>query len=319
MSIPYQGGGKLADYIKDTDLPLLGSNLPVIFEDGNWSSMLVEFESQVRAGIDPWSCVSYSALTCLEMYAKVQNIDINKSDKFTAVMSGTRAGVGNSFRNVSESIKRDWTVDEAIYPYTDSTLESYYRPVPEAIKQIALADKPNWTYFYRYPATAQAIGQDPRTREEVIVDALKYTPLQISLKYPTKRPVRGVYEAEHGENHAVVLINYSWGKWWEIFDSYDPQGNGGIKRLAWDYPIYGVVSHTIEQVSSNRDVILRDYRGKLIKNANSPKVYHVDKMGQQIVWIENEEKFHYNRRQGWHGGFDTVLTINIPIQEDLIF
>jgi len=143
--------------------------------------------------------------------------------------------------------------------------------------------------------------------------------LQVSLKYPTKRPVRGVYEAEHGENHAVVLFNYSWGKWWEIFDSYDPLGNGGIKRLAWDYPIYGVMSHTLEQVSTNRDVILRDYKGKLIKNPDSPKVYHVDKMGEQIVWIENEEKFNYNKRQGWHGGFETVITINIPIQEDLIF
>jgi hypothetical protein len=319
MSIPYKGGGKIADYIKDTDLPLLGSNLPVIFNDGNWTSMLVEYEAQSRGGIDPWSCVSYSALTCLEMYAKVRNIDINKSDKFTAVMSGTRPNVGNSFRNVAESIKRDWTVDEAIYPFNDTTLESYYRPVPNAIRQIALDDKPNWTYFYRYPATAQAIGRDPRTREEVITDALRFTPLQISIKYPTRQPVRGVYQAEHGENHAVVLFNYSWGKWWEIFDSYDPLGNGGIKRLAWDYPIYGVVSHTAEQVSDNRSIILRDYRGKLIKNPNSPKVYHVDRMGQQIAWIENLQKFRYGTRNQWFGSDGDIITINIPIQEDLIF
>jgi len=45
-------GGKLPDYIKDTDLPLLGSSLPVVMEDGNWTSVLVEFESQIQRGVE---------------------------------------------------------------------------------------------------------------------------------------------------------------------------------------------------------------------------------------------------------------------------
>lgn len=318
MSRKYTGG-KLPDYIKDTDLPLLGADLPVVMQDGQWTDVLVEFESQKQRGVDPYSCVSYSALTCLEMYAKVRNIDINKADKYTAVMSGTIPYVGNSFRKVAESIKRDWAVDEEVYPYNDTSVESYYKPVPQAIIDIALKDKPNWRYHYRYPTTAHALGQDNRTREEVIMDALRYTPLQISIKYPTQKPVRGVYQAEHGENHGVVLVGYIKGKEWIIFDSYDPLGTNGIKRLAWDYPIYGVMAHTLEQVATNRDIILRDYKGQLIKNGNSPKVYFVDKMGLQIAWIENEEKFKFNVRQGWHGSWDKIKTINIPIQEDIIY
>lgn len=312
-------GGKLPDYIKDTDLPLLGGDLQVVMDDGNWMSVLVDFESQVQRGVDPYACVSYSALTCLEMYAKTQYIDINKADKYTAVMSGTVPYKGNSFRNVAESIKRDWTVDEEIYPYNDTSVDSYYKPVPQAIIDIALEDKPNWAYFYRFPTTQQVLGFDTRPREEVIMDALRYTPLQISIKYPTKKPVKGVYEAEHGENHAAVLVNYIEGKEWIIFDSYDPLGNGGIKRLAWDYPIYGVITHTLEQVGTNRDIILRDYRGKLIKNQDSPKVYYVDKMGLEIAWIQNEQKFNFDVRQGWHGNWDKIQTINIPIQEDIIY
>lgn len=319
MSIPYKGG-KLPDYIKDTDLPLLGAGLKVVRPDGQWLDYIPEYETQLKQ-IDPYTCVSFSALSALEIYAKaVHSLDINKSDKFTGVMSGTIPYKGNSFRNVAESIKRDWTVDEEVYPYNDTTIDSYFKPVPQAIKDIALADKPNYQYFYRYALTTWYFdNNDTREKEDVIVEALQYTPLQISIKYPTKKPVKGVYQAEHGENHAVVLVGFVYGKEWIIFDSYDPAGNGGIKRLAWDYPIYGVVAHTLEPVSNDRDVILRDYRGQLIKNDWSVKVYYVDKMGLQIAWIENEEKFKFNVRQGWHGNWDKIKTVDIPIHEDITY
>lgn len=312
-------GGVLPDYIKDTDLPLLGSSAPVVVENGDWTKYLVEYETQKKRNVDPYACVSYSALTCLEMYANAQGIDINKSDKFTAVMSGTIPYRGNNFRKVAESIKKDWTVDEELYPFTDTSVEDYYKPVPEQIKKIALQDKPNWRYFYRFPTTAHALGQDNRKRDEVIMDALRYAPLQVSIKYPRNKPVRGIYRPEYGQNHAVVLYNYIEGKEWHIFDSYDPLDNGGFKRLHWDYPVYGVMAHTLEHVATDKDIILRDYRGKLIKNENSPKVYYVDKMGIEIAWIENEQKFNFNHRQGWHGSWDKIETIKIPIQEDFIY
>lgn len=311
-------GGVLPDYIKDTDLPLLGSDLQVIMKDGQWIDVLVEYEGQKKGNVDPYSCVSYSALNCLELFAKVKGIQINKSDKYTAVMSGTIPYRGNNFRNVAESIKRDWVVDEEVYPYNDNSVDSYYKPVPQAIVDIALEDKPNWRYFYRYPLTPFYLGQDSRSKEEVLMDSLRYAPLQVSIKYPTKKPVRGVYQAEHGQNHAVTLVAYKEGKEWIIFDSYDPLGNGGIKRLAWDYPIYGCMAHTIERVASDRDIVLRDYRGKLVKNENSPKVYYIDKMGLEIAWIKNEKRFNFGARNQWHGNWDKIQVIKPQITEDII-
>jgi hypothetical protein len=67
-------------------------------------------------------------------------------------------------------------------------------------------------------------------------------------------------------------------------------------------------------IESNTAKILNRYQTKLIKNANSPKVYYVK--GNAITWIRNERAFFWGRddMKVW-GNWADVLTIDTPIVE----
>jgi hypothetical protein len=59
------------------------------------------------------------------------------------------------------------------------------------------------------------------------------------------------------------------------------------------------------------------YAGRLIKNADNPKVYYSN--GEQIAHIENETKFYFGLEAKFWPGFGDVETIEEPIKEDITF
>lgn len=75
--------------------------------------------------------------------------------------------------------------------------------------------------------------------------------------------------------------------------------------------------YAITDIESDKAKILATYKGKLIKNADSPKVYYVGK--GVIGWIKNEPSFYFGRDAGFWGDWKDVITIQPQITEDIIF
>jgi len=207
------GGGKLGD------LPLNPS--------GDWSDYLPPNEIQNLNGIEPYACVSFATLNCVEILErKLYGATRNWADRFLATMSGTKERQGNSPQQVSETLKskgcpqeRHWTFDETI-----NTYEKFYADIPENIKTLALEFKAEYSFGHEYvPSNAQAL-----------MEALKYSPVALSV-YAWVKDENGLYYRPQGtsDTHLTVCYGYEEGKCWKIYDSY--LDNGGCrKKLRWD-------------------------------------------------------------------------------------
>lgn len=75
--------------------------------------------------------------------------------------------------------------------------------------------------------------------------------------------------------------------------------------------------YAITDIESDKALILSRYKGKLIRNENSPKHYFVGK--GKIAWIKNEASFYFGRDNGFWGDWNDTITIQPQITEDIIF
>ena len=202
----------------------------VLSPERDYTFALPKVELQYGYGFDTGCCVTFSALNTVETYVKARyGLDWNKSDRFTAVRSGTTI-YGNSFGVVAESIRKDGLVDEAQWPWTPdiNTWDKYMAPVSPEV--IALGRKNASQVDLKH----EWVGWGG-SNTELLWEALLYGPQQVSV-HTWGKLVNGVYQRfENAEkiptNHGVMLFGGEYGKSWKIFDHYDKS----IKTMAWDY------------------------------------------------------------------------------------
>lgn len=197
----------------------------VLKEDGQWLDCLPVNEYQ-NIGFDKMACVPFSFLNCLEIISKLRyKHQFDWSDRLLAKMSGT-SFLGNTFYKVFMSALTNGLASELFW---DSTIDNeswneWYKEPSQRAKDIALQNR-------RELIIGMEWVQEPYT-PEVLKEALKYSPLWITLyAYGTIKD--GVYQRiERMPNHAVTLVGYKEGEYWIIFDHY--KGNE-IRKVAWDY------------------------------------------------------------------------------------
>lgn len=224
-------------YLGSGKPPMLGEFgiFEVLQRSGQWDLYLPEYEYQRFAWGDTMACVTYSFLNCLETLLKrTYNETWDFSDRFTAKMSGTTYS-GNTMYNVLESFR---TINGfvAFLFWRNEALSwvDYYADIPKTINMggnqidlIALA-KDNLKEFTIYEDWIEPTNADK------IKEALKYSPLWISI-YAYGQKVNGVYQRVDGSpNHCIILYGYDEAGNWKVYDHY----LGGEKRLlAPDYNI----------------------------------------------------------------------------------
>jgi len=221
---------------------ITGARKEVLREDGDWRDF-VPSEEEIQAGVyfDTYACVTFSALNNLEMIAKAKGIEMNRSDRFTAKMSGTTTS-GNSLRNVATSVSR-WhgTVAEEDWPFprTQRTpvfdWDDYYKEIPQELQDLGLSWLEDWDVSFEWIPTDK----------ESIREALKYGPLQVGVYAYPKPLENGMYDdgGRDRRNHAVTLI-YAGDDCYEILDHYERSGKI-TKRLVPDYDFKWIMQFTL--------------------------------------------------------------------------
>lgn len=207
---------------------VFGANIipPVLQADRDYTSFLPIPEVQANGYIETSGCVTFSAWNCLEtLHKRLYTTGTNKSDRFTVVKSGTVPGVGNSFQNVANSIRHDWSVIESEYPFVNTQAE-YYKPLTDDLIKSALREQDGFI------TNSHWIGWSGQVDKEALWTALQYAPVQVTV-FTWGELVNGVYQkpTTTDTNHAVMIFKGEYGKYWWIFDSYAQT----IKQLAWDY------------------------------------------------------------------------------------
>lgn len=284
---------------------LLGTiNKPILRPDGQWKEIVptIEFQKSYETGFDSYGCVTFSALNCIETVHKYYYEEVNYSDRYTVKKSGTEPGRGNTLKAVAESIRKDGVVLEKEYPFVKSQKE-YYQPIPaeveEKAKKIDVGYEWLWNLYTGWHTN----------KPSILMQALIYGPIQITLNaWPREK--NGIFPRNPGiPNHAVMLVGYKEGEYWEIFDHYQME----FKKLAWDY---GIESPLLYSIGNEVDLV-KKYEGKLFKNANSPKYYYSN--GKEIAHIKNEKSFYFGRDAGFWGDWGDVTIEEQKIKEDITF
>ncbi len=158
----------------------------VVLPNYDWRPYCPIFEPQFSTKADVQGCCSFSNNNSAEISLKQKGIDINFSDRFTTVGSGTNPiatntkPAGNTFDAVEAFCKNYGRVLESVYPAPPNyTIDQYYSQIPPEIFKQAIF----------YEENSEYIGTD--------IPTLKYhlqqCPIQIAI--PTPHP-----------NHAVVLV-----------------------------------------------------------------------------------------------------------------
>jgi hypothetical protein len=255
-----------------------------------WGDYLPLKEYQSSDYVRTLACVTFSALNCLETLAKRKlGLMLNKSDRYTAKMSGTNKE-GNSFRNVGESVRKDGLVDEAVWPFDRSKeakidWDKYYATIPENI--IALGRNFLKDYLIQYEWAS-----DSQATPELLIESLKYSPLQIAVRAWTKT-VNGVYQkSDLPTNHGVMLFDYEPKKYWLIFDHYDE----AIKKLAWDYKIMYPLKYDILKIKQIEPIIIDKKAMELLKKFNNKIIFNADtgdfglSVGDKLLVLNSKDR-----------------------------
>ncbi len=239
-----------------------------------WKPYLPPLEIQTGVGYDTFACVTYSAIKCIATLIKRKyGISIDKSERFTAKMSGTQPGVGNSLFNVAESVRKlNGSVDQAFWPFprTDAgfTLQEFYAAVPQAIIAMGPLIFKQFTIQWEWvPANVSDIKA-----------ALQFAPLQVT-GYAWDSPVNGIYQkSTNTPNHAFELYDYYDGHEWEIYDQYD----NDFKRLAWDYSFGAVLKFDVTLTPQVNLTFLQQLQArglKYVQRVSHGQVYRLDQAG----------------------------------------
>ena len=224
-----------------------GATAQVIFKDAHgWLKYQRPEETQANRNFDTFSCVTFASLKSLSYYFKVvHGLDMDFSERFTAVMSGTKPGRGNSARAVLESIRKHGFILEKDYPsLTENMTENeWFAYPPKAIRDKALKNLEDWKIEW------EAIDTSVPVPHSKIIEAQKKGVPIISVYAWASYLGDGVYydynntanhmatSPEHEDNHPIVDIIAD--------DSYpkdfstDPRPDADyIKRLAKTFKIY---------------------------------------------------------------------------------
>lgn len=186
----------------------------VLQADGDWSNYLVVKERQDLNNVEPFACVVYTLLNCIEILIKRKyGLERNYSDRFLATIVNTR-GKGSSPQGACEFLRKIGVVPQEIYPFDETidTEDKFFAPIPQSIIELAKEFNEEWDFKHEFV----------KTDKESITTALKSSPLMISV-YAWVKNSKDLFYRPNGatDNHATTLIYERVGEFRRIFDSYD--------------------------------------------------------------------------------------------------
>ncbi len=171
---------------------VVGANSPLQYEvtrpSGDWRDLIFLPDKQYYPTFDTFACTNFAPSNSRKLQWKQKTGDeINISERAMAVLSGTKAGVGNYMvsdpdvvRKNGFILEKDWSNDAG----SDSVTE-WFKPIPKDIQKKAIHVNEQYEWVDGYRSSMQY--------------HLKHTPLTVMIKAgSTFHDVCAVFEDTHG-------------------------------------------------------------------------------------------------------------------------
>ena len=233
--------------------------MDVLQEDGDWMPYLPVKEFQNLNKIEPYACVAFTVLNCVEILIKQQyGVEKNYSDRFLAAVSGTKEG-GNSPNVVCEFLRKLGVVPQELWPFdeTVTSFQKFYEPIPPKLYELAREFNREWDFKHEFvPLNHESISR-----------ALTCSPLLVSIPAWFKK--NGLYYRPAGvtDNHATTMFYQREEAFMRIFDTYE---SPHIKDIEWPVIPMAVkrflVKRNVSQGNQkNKGCWLRNYFKEIFK------------------------------------------------------
>ena len=221
--------GLLPDVYNPEDYKFGSGQIPmeVLQENGDWTSYLPAKEYQNLNGIEPYACVTFTILNCIEILIRKQyGVETNWSDRFLSAISGTKEKQGNSPNVVAQSLRDKGVVLQDVWPLNQSinSFEKYYENIPPALLELAKEFNNEWDFRY----------DNVLVNHLAIASALQASPLLFTVTAWFERNGK-YYNPGMPNNHATTLIYAHPDDFYRVFDSYaDGEGDPALKDVEWE-------------------------------------------------------------------------------------
>lgn len=160
------------------------------------------------------------------------------SFRFLAKISDTQRD-GADPHNVCEKLRKNGVVEWPDWDYTPdlTTWEKFYAALPDSVVAVARLFIAKYSFVHEY------VNGTP----EAMMAALEYSPLGAAV-WAWTLGEDGLFVRNGPDIHWVCIYGYEKGKYWKVFDSYDPTH----KRLAWNFGFsvvkrYGLNLYIVDQ------------------------------------------------------------------------
>lgn len=207
--------GLKLDIIQPEDWRFGSMGTEAINPSGDWTAFLPVKEFQNLNGIEPYACVLFTLLNCVETLIKyIYGEERNYSDRFLATLVNTRNG-GCSPKDACEVLRKMGVVPQDVWPFDASidTADKFFAPVPDEVMAIAEEFIKEWEFNYEFVPSDNAS----------ITAALKCSPLLFSVAAWFVKADENIYYRPEGmtDNHATTCFSERVGEYRRMFDSYD--------------------------------------------------------------------------------------------------
>lgn len=224
--------GFIPDTIADDHYVLGAELLPriPIMPDGQWDAYLPPKEVQDRNSVETYNCTAYGSLNVMETFIRgLFGASPDFSERYVGILADTQPP-GNSPHKVMETIRKYGVIEDQLLPFNDSirSVEQYYSPKP--MNTSLLFKGREWLGEYELKHEWVFNGGSVSSKQKAMVEALKYSPLGVSVFGWKEQD--GLFIKPEGavDNHWTTCYGYEEGKYWKIFDSYDYSH----KKVAWN-------------------------------------------------------------------------------------
>ena len=258
-TIKQPSGGLIIDKPLEQDHVLGATETVIEWEklvpDGHWRDFQPVSERQSSKYGNTFGCVGFSLNNIHEfIHRKRYNEEINKSDRFTVVGSGTIPGRGNTKRTVAEWSRKNGWVEEWRWPFNvDMTIEGYYnnRIIPPELVVLGLQK-------LRY--TESGYQWLPDNSPKSLLNGLSFSPVQVDVEPYTFNSRNYVINTGQGYTHEVTVFDYEPDLCWWVYDSERDQ----YVKLDWKYNFGGPMIHYFKKKAMTI---------KLYKKIGEPAIY----------------------------------------------
>ena len=253
----------------------------------DYSPYLPVYEQQSNRNFDSMACVTFANLNVNEILIKRMVLkglitnkeirqklggdpnddsEINFSDRFTAVASGTRR-TGNTMASVAESIRMQGAVLQHIYPNEFDrivTWKEWHKPLPDIL--YTKAKLFNTVFDYHWDWVGSRLP-----RAEIINKALATSPLTVSVQIYSPQNDKGYYVnrsklADYG--HLVTCYGFD-GEAYLIYDHYNHKYKKYDKSYVFGHAMRHWLTLKEQTMPQENPLNLKDYTLVRVVTANA--------------------------------------------------